>query len=217
MSEDSSFPVRPTQLDQTIDDLESDNQFDPEIVAVRNLVKEECALPTWRKMPGHVDAPALQKKQRVVLQVDIASNWFRWTIQTLVRSAATFFRRPDAPRILAMLILFVVVVIMPWFILSLVLSGILLTLIIYFSLGPDRVCEMVAAWHTRLRCRDLDRAEDIRRRAAFWSKHISAIVSRLPEKWTAGLYLPDFEETSERPEKMKTDPFDRLATQKTAQ
>lgn len=217
MSENSSVPVRPTQLDQIIDNIESDNQFDPEIVAVRNLVKEECTLPTSRKKPGHVDVPPPQKKQRVVKKVGIISNCFRWTIQTLMRLVAAFIRRPDAPRILAMLILFVVVVLRPWFILSLVFTGMLLTLITYFSLGPDRVGEMVAAWHARLRCRDLDRAEDIRRRAAFWSKHISAIVDRLPEKWTAGLYLPDFEEIPERPEKMKSDPFDRLATRETAQ
>ena len=89
----------------------------------------------------------------------------------------------------------------------------LITLIIYFSLGPDRVDASVAAWHARLRRRDFDKAEDIRRRAAFWSKRISAIVGRLPEKWTTGLYLPDFEEAPELPEKMKKDPFDRLAPQ----
>ena len=216
MSEGSSFPMRPPQSDHTVYDFGPDNQIAPEIDAVRNLVKEEITLLTRPEKPARVDAPSPPKKHRAAPKEGKASNWFRWTAQALAHTVATFFRRPDAARILAILMLFVIVVIMPWFILSLALLGMLITLIIYFSLGPDRVGALVAAWYTRLSRRDLDKAEDIRRRAAFWSKRLSAIVDRLPEKWTTGLYLPDFEEASELPEKMKTDPFDRLAAQSIA-
>jgi hypothetical protein len=217
MSKGSSFAMRSPQSDHTVDDLGPDNKLDQEIDAVRNLIREEGALPTRRGKPACVDAPPpSKKKHRSDPKEDTALNWFRWTVQILIHSATTFFRRPDASRILAILMLCVIVVIMPWFVLSLVLLGVLIALIIYFSLGPDKVGALVAAWHTCLRQRDPNKAEDTRRRAALWSKRISAVVDRLPEKWTAGLYLPEFEEASELPEKMKTDPIDRLHVQNVA-
>jgi hypothetical protein len=51
------------------------------------------------------------------------------------------------------------------------------------------------------------------RRSGGMSKLISGIVERLPDKWTTGLYLPDFEEPAELPDKMQSEPFDRLTTQ----
>ena len=50
----------------------------------------------------------------------------------------------------------------------------------------------------------------MRSRAAKTSAAIGVIVDRLPESWTQGLYLPDFDEPDDLAEKWKSDPFDRL-------
>jgi hypothetical protein len=140
-----------------------------------------------------------------------ASNWVKRTAYASVRLAAGFFRRPDAPRIMALLLLVYFLVTRPWFMLALFLVVMLVVLIVYFSLGSDRISRLVVKWYTHLRRRDPNKAENIRRRAAFLSNNISATVDRLPQKWTRGLYLPDFEGTPELPEKMRSDPFDRLS------
>lgn len=205
-----SFPMKSPRSDRVADDPGPDNDFDPVINTVRNLIKEEGALPTGHKDPVRVDAPPPLKKQRKAVKEGKILIWVRSSIQFLIQSITAFVRRPDATRLLAMLMLCTIVVLMPWFVLSFTLLAVLIALITYFSLGPDKVGALVAAWYARLHRRDPNKAEDTRRRAALWSKRISAVMVRLPEKWRTGFYLPEFEEARELPEKMNTDPFDRL-------
>jgi hypothetical protein len=214
MNKGYSFPEKSPRPERVVDDLGSDIQLDAVTKSVRNLIKEESALPTHRNRPACNDASPRSLKQGQVAKKSKALIWFRWLVQILAHSVTTFFQRPGASRTLAILMLSIVFFVMPWFVLSLVLLSVLIASIIYFSLGPDKVGALVAAWHARLRSRDPDKAEDARSRAALWSNRISAIADCLPEKWTAGLYFPDFEKESELPEKMKTDPFDRLDARK---
>lgn len=134
-------------------------------------------------------------------------------VRGLFELAKSFFKRPDATRILSVLLLLALVVLKPGFVLFLFLITLFIGLVLYFSFGPDRVQDWVRNRYQRLCERDPEGAERIRLRAAAASKKLSEIVNRLPERWTTGLYLPDFEEPEELPEIFKTDPFERLANQ----
>lgn len=134
----------------------------------------------------------------------------RWLFE-LIRS---FLKRPDATRILSVLLLLVLLVLNPGFMVFLFLIALVMGLVLYFSFGPDRAQEWACNRYQGLRERDPDGADRLRRRAAVASKKLSEIVEKLPESWTTGLYLPDFEEPEELPEVFNTDPFERLAMQK---
>lgn len=124
-----------------------------------------------------------------------------------------FLRRPDAPRIFALVLLAVFLLYKPWQVFFLALFGVAIIAITYFSLGPERCAELVAAWFEKLKARDPEKAEQLRQRAIRMSQWASKTLALLPERWTAGLYLPDFQPGGEMPEKMKSDPFDRLVAQ----
>lgn len=130
--------------------------------------------------------------------------------QRLWAAVLGFVRRPDAPRLLAFTLLAVFLIYKPWQVLILALLALVAGLVTYFSLGPDRCAELVVGWFQRLQARDPVKAEQVRGRAMRTSARLSKALSRLPERWTAGLYLPDFQPDGDMPEKMKNDPFDRL-------
>ena len=52
-------------------------------------------------------------------------------------------------------------------------------------------------------------------RAATASAWIGDLLAALPESWTRGLYLPDFEPEPDPHEKLSEDPFERLGTNRT--
>ena len=81
----------------------------------------------------------------------------------------------------------------------------------YCALGHERVCALVEAWYGRLKRRDPERAENLRARAAHWSKQLTNWTATLPESWTQGLYIPDFEPEQDKPELLETDPSERLS------
>lgn len=120
-------------------------------------------------------------------------------------------RHPQTPRRAGMAVIACVIIVYPWLIVTLLVLTVLVSAIAYLTLGPDRVGERVAAWHAGLRARDPERAETLRRRAAAVSRFMSVLAARLPDRWTSGLYLPDFEDTADRPEILNSDPFDRLS------
>lgn len=78
-------------------------------------------------------------------------------------------------------------------------------------MGPERISGWVVARYKRLQQDDPEKAESLRARAARISARITAFAERLPEKWVQGLYLPDFEPATDLPEKMRTEPFERLS------
>jgi hypothetical protein len=215
MNEGSHCPNSSPTSNHSTCDLWPDDQLDLTTEAVRKLILEEDELPTPRDEPTRVVSGDSAGRPRSDTGRTGPMGVPRIAI-VLIRLAARLLRRPDAPRLIAIMLLVIAFLMEPWFLLTLLVLGMLTTQVAYFSLGPDRVSELVVAWYDRLRQRDPERAETIRRRAARSSKQISAIIERLPDKWTTGLYLPDFEEPPELPEKMKSDPFDRLATQVSA-
>lgn len=84
---------------------------------------------------------------------------------------------------------------------------------IFFAVGPDRMAELAAARYARLKQHDPAKAERLRARAEGYVQRLSRLVSVLPDRWTQGLYLPEFGMPEAPHEKMGEDPFDRLATQ----
>jgi hypothetical protein len=133
-----------------------------------------------------------------------------WLLE-LVRS---FLGRPDAPKLLSVLLLLTLFMLRPGFILFLFFMALLIGIVLYFSLGPDTVQNWVIERHLRLRNRDPAAAERLRRCAAATSQRLAVVAEKLPESWTQGLYIPDFEEPSEHPARLHSDPFERLANGK---
>ena len=121
-------------------------------------------------------------------------------------------QRPD--RLYLALAVFAAIFFVPPLVFGIVLflaAAVLVTL--YYAIGHDRVVGMAIAYHARIETRDPKRAQMLRHRAARLSAGAGRIAACLPERWTQGLYLPDFEPETERPEKMQSDPFERLSMQ----
>ncbi len=137
--------------------------------------------------------------------------WVRARLAALAARVAAFLRRPDAPRRLATALLVFFVIVWPWQVLWLTLLIPLAAAITWASVGSDGCVELVVKWFDRLKARDPDKAERIRLRAAAVSRALNHGIERLPESWTQGLYLPDFETDGYVPEKLKVDPFEDLA------
>lgn len=78
-----------------------------------------------------------------------------------------------------------------------------------WGLGYDRIRRMVLARFHAIQAADPARAEALRLRAAGLSRRLDHMLGYLPDRWTRGLYLPDFE-PEEAPEAFSADPFDRL-------
>lgn len=77
--------------------------------------------------------------------------------------------------------------------------------------GTERISAWIVARYFRLKREDPEQAERLRYKAARASAALTRLAGRLPEKWVQGLYLPDFEPAADMPEKMRTDPFERLS------
>ena len=195
--------------------MDNQTDIDPDLAAIRDLIGEQGQRPVAQTPKSVRQKPVTQAKPAR------ASSPHESKIRALIKSAFaatsqhlhSFLARPDAPRLMALAVIAGIFVWRPMYVIGLVLISLLVALIAYFSIGPDRVAQMIAAWFTRLKTRDPDRAEVLRSRAAKLSTLLGAVVDRLPERWTQGLYLPDFEEPSEQPPEMHDDPFDRLVPQ----
>lgn len=201
--------------------------LDPDLAAIRKMMGSTSkrapspaapvASPT--PLPSKPDRPALEGVREPkeapanTPPPPKAPSALRIFATTPLDRLRTFLARPDAPRLLALVLLAVIVVLRPWAVLFMVVLALMVGLITYFSLGPDRVAEMVIAWYHRLKDRDPDRAEQLRTRAAKASFTLGRVLDRLPVSWTQGLYLPDFEEVPDLNETLQGDPFERLVTQ----
>jgi hypothetical protein len=163
--------------------------------------------PDMQLVAGQSDRPILS----IALEDVPRDSRLRLFAGRVLTRTVRFFKRPDAPRWLALVTLMVAIAAWPWTVATLVGVALAGAAITWFTLGPDRASELVAEWHANLARRDPDAAESLRRRAALVTRVIAGIADKLPERWTAGLYLPDFEPEREMPDKMKDDPFDRLS------
>lgn len=97
-----------------------------------------------------------------------------------------------------------------WLLPALAFTVLFLSLATWTLLGPDRIRAIVTDYYTRLREEDEARAEALRQRAAATSSWFGNLLATLPESWTRGLYLPDFEPEEAPHEKLSEDPFERL-------
>ena len=125
------------------------------------------------------------------------------------RTAILSYR--PTPRQMAILLVAVIALTMPWLIPVLVLLGLIIVVISYLSFGHDRSAELVAGWYEWLARHNPQGAEQLRARAERISARLAIWSEYLPESWTNGLYLPDFALPGEVPEKLADDPYERLA------
>ncbi|SDC48375.1 hypothetical protein [Ruegeria marina] len=120
---------------------------------------------------------------------------------------------PDGPpRWRVSLAILVLAILIGWPILFLVFFCLLLALLVvpYLTIGHDRAMEIAAQGYDLLSRYSPRHAEQLRDWAVNRTTAMEQWLSYLPERWTDGLYLPDFESGVTPPEKMQTDPFDRL-------
>lgn len=129
----------------------------------------------------------------------------------LIRFTGQMLRHPMTPRVLAALACLTAVVLYPLMTLALLFVLVLTGVIVYLSLGPERVEGFAARRFEKLQKRDPERAEVLRKRAIRVVAILTKGIDVLPERWTSGLYLPDFEDSSIHPDRLSTDPFERLA------
>ncbi|PIE09149.1 MAG: hypothetical protein CSA73_00010 [Rhodobacterales bacterium] len=174
-----------------------DERWSDKPAPTKNLARGEGA---WQTPPTRQDlSPAGQAKD---------------VLNTLLRPVRSFLARPDAPRLLVTATLAVIVVLWPLVVLGAVLLAVALAAVAWFSLGPDRVYEMILDGYWRLHARNPDRAEALRARAAGLSARLTRLLERLPDRWTQGLYLPSFEEPRSDVCEDDSDPFERLVSQR---
>lgn len=84
-----------------------------------------------------------------------------------------------------------------------------LSALLIWMLGYDRISRMTLARYHAIQVSDPRHAEVLRQRAIRICNRLDALLAKLPETWTRGLYLPDFD-PEEPPEQFASDPFERL-------
>ncbi|MEM9911526.1 MAG: hypothetical protein AAF922_12150 [Pseudomonadota bacterium] len=173
---------------------------DPQLVVIRTVMAENAR-------------PAAPRKTQEVRPARQARKSKRGTAKKITRPLLSVLARPDMPRILSGFLLVFLLVFFTGPVLFIASMAMLLALVLYFSLGPDRVRDLVLERYARLKARDPEAAARLRGRAAKASQALGNVVDRLPESWTRGLYLPDFEEPDEGSERWTSDPFERLKQQ----
>jgi len=116
------------------------------------------------------------------------------------------------PRHAVWVALAVIMVVRPLLLPLLVLVSILVAVIVFLTLGPDRIAELLSEGWQRLARRRPALAERLRQRADRFALRFDAMLAYLPERWAEAMALPDLsratlsrDATEERP-----DPFDRL-------
>ncbi|MEB8387327.1 hypothetical protein OO012_08815 [Rhodobacteraceae bacterium KMM 6894] len=83
------------------------------------------------------------------------------------------------------------------------------------ALGSERIGARMLRVFLWLDARNPARAERLRLRADGLAMRIDALLDRLPDRWTEGLYMPDLSRAALIPQELgdRPDPFDRIAAQ----
>lgn len=104
----------------------------------------------------------------------------------------------------------------PWLIPGLIFLSIWIALIVYLTVGPDRLAEVIEPLKRRLIARFPDRAEALRTRAQAGSERLARLVEKLPERWRDGIEVPQFGATPQTDAVFedRPDPFERLAAER---
>ena len=111
---------------------------------------------------------------------------------------------------LGLVTLALILLLPPWVAPALFVGVVVAAIAMMAVLGYDGLSELAIAHYRHLQIKDPERAEAQRARAARIAARLNRLIEVLPESWTRGLYIPDFEPGPEPPEKMRADPFERL-------
>lgn len=187
--------------------LTGQNQVDPTLTSIRSVLNDnggpQCNSEPKKVARSGVGDKLVQKGGSAAGQLaGVAAD-----------KTMRFLRRPDAPRILAAVLIGYFTYTRPALVLSLFFLALLIFTIIYISAGPDAVGRWISIWYKRLEARDPAKAEKLRRRAVKVTDWVAAMADLLPKTWTTGLYLPDFNDYGEPHEKLQSDPFEKLKHQ----
>ncbi len=160
--------------------------------AIKAMMAIEAESPTQIKSPSQQGRSKQRSKKRR-LNVSLKLPRYKPTVRQAALAAGIL-----------------VMVVKPWLLPILLVLVLAVLLVSYWTLGHDRSVEVgVRAMEVfRKYCPEL--AARLEERARNGLRRVNAMVEKLPEKWTEGLYLPDLEPASDKPEKMQNDPFDRL-------
>ncbi|RKF14726.1 hypothetical protein D6850_07540 [Roseovarius spongiae] len=103
----------------------------------------------------------------------------------------------------------------PWFVPLVLLALFWLGLVVFILAGHDGASSACLGFYRWLDARWPQRAERLRATLDRGALRLDAILDRLPERWTAGLYLPDFSRENLNPDAFagRPDPFDRLSAE----
>lgn len=139
------------------------------------------------------------------------------TVEDLTGRALLRLRRPH-PWVLrgALAALALVVVLLkPWGVVLVLLAAVIATLGLALAMGTDRMAGGLTRIYHWQNARNPGRAERFRARVDQLATGMDAALDRLPERWTVGLYMPDFsrEALLENLEDDRPDPFDRIAAE----
>lgn len=117
----------------------------------------------------------------------------------------------------------------PWLIPVLVILSMWIGLVIYLTVGHDRVAEFIDPLWARFAARFPNASASILHRVQIGADQIEGWLARMPEGWCDEIYLPDFgrshitslpetaldkdanKAANKTSEKMQSDPFERLA------
>ena len=116
-------------------------------------------------------------------------------------------RRRQAVRATAVFVLLVE----PWLVPIVSLAAVISLTFAYLAMGPDRAAEITGSAYRWLQKRDPDKAEKARAAAQAISERMSGWVERLPDRWSRGIYFPDFSRDSGKIDAVIEDRFDRLS------
>ncbi len=144
-------------------------------------------------------------------------------VEDLTGAAPSALRRMGSWRLLgrwplraaALLAVLAVFVLAPWAI-PLAIGALGLAVVaLGLAMGTDRVSgALTRVFHWR-NARNPGRAERYRARVDRLAAGMDALLDRLPERWTAGLYMPDFSREALLQDSYgdRPDPFDRIAAE----
>lgn len=103
----------------------------------------------------------------------------------------------------------------PWFIPLTLFVAFWVVLIVCAMGAGERIGDVMIRGYLWLDARNPDRAERLRQRADRAAMRIDALLDRLPDRWTEGLYMPDLSRAALIPQEFddRPDPFDRIAAE----
>ena len=179
-------------------------QNDPHILQHAGPEREDTEPRPETVVPSPTPRPAPRSLLRKI------AGESREVLGLLFKFAWQLLRHPMTPKVMAGLACLALFLLYPLFATILLFVTVMAGVIVYLSVGPEDVERFAMRRFEKLRVRDPERAERLRQRAIRVVGVMNSVIDRLPERWTSGLYLPDFDGTNEQPEKLQSDPFERL-------